>query len=111
MMTHLFILSSLTGRTVLGRPRKSYYGHAGNEGERSGLLASGSQDAITEAASKALAPNGQYQGLGITPTPHSLSAPAGLSSALWEERTEARPEEERTDHTKEPAETDLIVIT
>ena len=93
----------------MGRPRKSYFGEAQDEGERSGLLSSASQDAITDAAS----PNGQYEGLGSTHTPHSLSAPAGLSSAPWDEGHEAGPEEdeERTDQTKEPTEADLIVIT
>ncbi|TNM85817.1 hypothetical protein fugu_008088 [Takifugu bimaculatus] len=99
------------GRTVMGRPRKAYFGDTGNDGERSGLLSSGSQDAISDAASKAVGPNGQYQGLGRSPTPHSLSAPAGLSSATWEQREEVTPEEEATDQTKEAAETDLIVIT
>uniref|UniRef100_A0A3Q1GXK1 Transmembrane protein 184C n=1 Tax=Acanthochromis polyacanthus TaxID=80966 RepID=A0A3Q1GXK1_9TELE len=103
------------GRTVMGRPRKSYFGEAQNDGERSGLLSSGSQDAITEAASNPVSPNGQYQGLGKTLTPHSLSAPAELGSVLWDEGYEARPEEtpdeERTDQTKESAEADLIVIT
>lgn len=99
----------------MGRPRKSYFSEAQNDGERSGLLSSGSQDAITEAASNPVSPNGQYQGLGRTLTPHSLSAPAGLSSNLWDEGYEARPEEtkeeERTHQTKEPTEADLIVIT
>lgn len=99
----------------MGRPRKSYFGEAENDGERSGLLSSGSQDAITEAASNPVSPKGQYQGLGRTLTPHSLSAPAGLSSAAWDEGYEAQPEEaqeeERTSQTKEPTEADLIVIT
>lgn len=94
----------------MGRPSKSYFGEAGNNGERSGLLSSGSQDAITETASKPLSPNGQYQGLGRTVTPHSLSAPAGLSSASWNEEYEAGPKE-TTSQTKEPTEGDLIVIT
>lgn len=106
-----FLSPSPTGRTVMGRPRKAYFGDTGNDGERSGLLSSGSQDAILDAASKAAGPNGQYQGLGRSPTPHSLSAPAGLSSATWEQREEVTPEEEATDQTKEAAETDLIVIT
>uniref|UniRef100_A0A3P8UK20 Transmembrane protein 184C n=1 Tax=Cynoglossus semilaevis TaxID=244447 RepID=A0A3P8UK20_CYNSE len=96
------------GRTVMGRPRKSYFGE--NDCERSGLLSSGSQDAIAEAGSN-------YQGLGRTVTPHSLSAPAGLDSALWDEGYEARPEEsqeeeeeERHDQPTEPADADLIVI-
>uniref|UniRef100_A0A8C6U1S5 Transmembrane protein 184C n=1 Tax=Neogobius melanostomus TaxID=47308 RepID=A0A8C6U1S5_9GOBI len=55
------------GRTVMGRPRKSYFGEEGNDGECSGLLSSASQDAITEQSS--------YQGLGRTHTPHSVSAP------------------------------------
>lgn len=95
----------------MGRPRKAYFGDTGNDGERSGLLSSGSQDAISDAASKARGPNGQYQGLGRSPTPHSLSAPAGLSSATWEQREVVTPEEEATDQSKEAAETDLIVIT
>ncbi|KAM7394426.1 hypothetical protein PAMP_021231 [Pampus punctatissimus] len=103
------------GRTVMGRPRKSYFSEAQSDGERSGLLSSSSQDAITEVASNPVSPNGQYQGLGKTLTPHSLSAPAGLSSAPWDEGCEARPEEteeeERNQQTKEPTEADLIVIT
>lgn len=99
----------------MGRPRKPYFGEAHSDGERSGLLSSGSQDAIAEAASNPVSPKGQYQGLGRTLTPHSLSAPAGFSSAPWDEGYEARPEEteeeERTDQTKEPTEADLIVIT
>lgn len=99
----------------MGRPRKPYFGEAGNDGERSGLLASGSQDAITEAASNPVSPRGQYEGLGRTLTPHSLSAPAGFSSAPWDEGYEAGPEvteeEERTNQTKEPTDADLIVIT
>lgn len=88
---------------------------AQNVGERSGLLSSASQDAIAEAVANPGSPNGQYQGLGRTVAPHSLSAPAGLGSALWDEVSEARPEdvqdEERTNQTKEPADADLIVIT
>lgn len=98
----------------MGRPRKSYFGEAQNDGERSGLLSSSSQDAITEAASNPVSPNGQYQGLGRTLASHSLSAPAGFSSAPWDEGCEAKPEEdqeERTNQTKEPTEADLIVIT
>ncbi|KAM7419455.1 hypothetical protein PAMA_016529 [Pampus argenteus] len=103
------------GRTVMGRPRKSYFNEAQSDGERSGLLSSSSQDAIADVASNPVSPNGQYQGLGKTLTPHSLSAPAGLSSAPWDEGCEARPEEteeeERNQQTKEPTEADLIVIT
>lgn len=95
----------------MGRSRKDFFGDAGNDSERSGLLTSGSQDAISDAAS-----NGQYQGLGRTPAPHSLSAPAGLSSATWEQSEEVPPEEEEeeeeaTNQSKPAADTDLIVIT
>lgn len=90
----------------MGRPRKAYSGDAGNDSERSGLLSSGSQDAISDAAL-----NGQYQGLGRTPAPHSRSAPAGLSSSAQEQREEVTNEEEAVDQTKQAAETDLIVIT
>lgn len=106
IMLICFFFSLLTGRTVMGRPRKAYFGDVGNNSERSGLLSSGSQDAISDSAS-----NCQYQGLGRTSAPHSLSAPAGLSSATWEQREEVTPEEEATDQTKQAAETDLIVIT
>ncbi|KAF6738366.1 Transmembrane protein 184C [Oryzias melastigma] len=94
----------------MGRPRKSYFSEAQNNGERSGLLSSASQDAITEAASSPDSPKGHYQGLGRT-APHSLSAPAGLNAAKWEEEVEPRADEERTDLTKEAAEADLMVIT
>lgn len=103
------------GRTVMGRPRKSYRDEAQSDGERSGLLSSASQDAMTETAYNPVSSKGHYEGLGRTPTPHSLSAPAGLGSALWEEGREARPEEtqdeEMTNQTKDPTEADLIVIT
>lgn len=99
----------------MGRPRKSYFGEDPGDGERSGLLSSGSQDAVTEAASNPVSPNGQYQGLGRTLTPHSASAPAGLSSAPWDEGPEAgleeTPEEGRSSPGEEPTEADLIVIT
>lgn len=99
----------------MGRPRKSYFSDAENDGERSGLLSSTSHDAITEAACNPDSSKGQYQGLGRTNTSHSVSAPAGLSSAPWDEGHEAMPEEtqeeERTSQTKELTEADLIVIT
>lgn len=108
-------LDYFTGRTVLGRPSKPYFGEAQNDGERSGLLSSASQDAITEAVSNPVSPKGQYQGMGRTHTPHSRSAPAGFGPAPWDEECETQPEatqdEERTNPTKEPAEADLIVIT
>ena len=100
----------------MGRPRKTYFGEAEEDGERSGLLSAGSQDPITtETMSNPASPKGRYQGLGRTLTPHSLSAPAGLSSAAWEEEEEGVGDEAVTDpetaDTKEPAEADLIVIT
>ncbi|KAK7945003.1 hypothetical protein WMY93_000731 [Mugilogobius chulae] len=102
------------GRTVMGRPRKSYFDDDGSAGERSGLLSSASQDAITEQN----AGSSNYQGLGRTHTPHSVSAPAGLSnSAQWDEGYEATMEDSQeqdantADQSKPPAEEDLIVIT
>lgn len=94
----------------MGRPRKSYFSEAESDGERSGLLSSASQDAITDSVTDPASPKGQYQGMGKTLTPHSVSAPAGLSSAPWDEEHEATPEGE-TNQPKEPAEADLIVIT
>lgn len=98
----------------MGRSRKSYLSEAGNDGERSGLLSSSSQEAIADTASNPASPKGQYEGLGRTFTPHSRSAPAELSSAPWDEGYDAQTEslEEATgDQSKTPAEGDLIVIT
>ncbi|KPP70365.1 transmembrane protein 184C-like, partial [Scleropages formosus] len=79
------------GRTVLGRPRKMYFGEEDqDQNEHTGLLSGGSQDAAVEAASIPSSPRGRYQGFGRTVTPHSLSAPAGLSIAIWEEDPAAR---------------------
>uniref|UniRef100_A0A8C7CRN9 Transmembrane protein 184C n=1 Tax=Oncorhynchus kisutch TaxID=8019 RepID=A0A8C7CRN9_ONCKI len=87
------------GRTVMGRTRKTYFGEAEDDGERSGLLSPGSLDAIgpTETLSNPASPKGRYQGLGKTQTPHSLSAPAGLSNAQWigEEDGEEREDDGR----------------
>ncbi|XP_061536015.1 transmembrane protein 184C isoform X4 [Phycodurus eques] len=92
------------GRTVLGRPRKPYFGEAQSSGERSGLLASpGSQDAVGEAASDPPSPGGRYQGMGQTP--RSLSAPAGLGQGQ-EVRTDASGGVD-----DEAAQADLIVVT
>lgn len=103
------------GRTVMGRSRKSYFGEAGNDSERSGLLSSSSQEAIGDTASNPELAKGQYEGLGKTFTPHSLSAPAELSSAPWDDgydaQTEDSFEEARADQSKAPTEGDLIVIT
>ncbi|KAM8843093.1 transmembrane protein 184C isoform 2-T2 [Synchiropus picturatus] len=102
------------GRTVMGRPRKSYFGEAQDDSERSGLLSSSSQNAISGSVNQPGSPQGQYQGMGRTMTPHSLSAPAGFTSAPWDEGHEAKPdetqeaEEERTD---KPGAEDLAVIT
>lgn len=74
------------GRTVLGRPRKNYFGADDQEqDEHTGLLSGGSQEPITETASNPSSPTGRYQGLGRTLTPHSKSAPAGLSTVAWVE--------------------------
>lgn len=98
----------------MGRSRKSYFSEAGNDGERSGLLSSSSQEAIADTASNPASPKGQYEGLGRTFAPHSLSAPAELSSAPWDDgydaQTEESVEEAAADQSKAPT-GDLIVIT
>lgn len=115
LMIFFFNPERLTGRTVMGRSRKPYFGEAGNDGERSGLLSSSSQEAIADTASNPPSPRGQYEGLGRTFAPHSLSAPAELSSAPWDDgydaQTEESLEEARADQSKGPTEGDLIVIT
>ncbi|KAM6949237.1 transmembrane protein 184C-like [Aplochiton taeniatus] len=77
------------GRTVLGRPNKMYFGTTARpeHTEHTGLLSGGtSQDPVVMAtASVPPSPRGQYQGFGHTPTPHSISAPAGFTSSSWEE--------------------------
>ncbi|XP_077400137.1 transmembrane protein 184C-like isoform X2 [Vanacampus margaritifer] len=74
------------GRTFLGRPNKMYFGAAARpeHSEHTGLL---SQDAAAAPASAPASPSstGRYQGLGHTPAPHSISAPAGFTTASWEE--------------------------
>ncbi|XP_030631717.1 transmembrane protein 184C-like [Chanos chanos] len=75
------------GRTVLGRPRKMYFGceEGLEQGEHTGLLRGASQN-LGEANTLSVppSPRGQYQGLGHTNTPHSLSAPAGFNASSWE---------------------------
>uniref|UniRef100_A0A8C7D1Q1 Transmembrane protein 184C n=1 Tax=Oncorhynchus kisutch TaxID=8019 RepID=A0A8C7D1Q1_ONCKI len=111
------------GRTVMGRTRKTYFGEAEDDGERSGLLSPGSLDAIgpTETLSNPASPKGRYQGLGKTQTPHSLSAPAGLSNAQWigeedgeEREDDGRQAPEPRNTNNEPTDSvtdDLVVIT
>lgn len=107
----------------MGRPRKTYFGEAEDDGERSGLLSPGSLYAIgpTEAFSNPASPKGWYQGLGKTQTPHSLSAPAELSNAQWigegdgeEREDDGRQAPEPRNTTNEPTDSvtdDLVVIT
>ncbi|KAM9792327.1 transmembrane protein 184C [Neosynchiropus ocellatus] len=101
------------GRTVMGRPRKNYFGEAQDDSERSGLLSSSSQNAISDSVNQPGSPQGQYQGMGRTMAPHSLSAPAGFNSAPWDEGHEARPDEaqEVEERTNKPGDEDLIVVT
>uniref|UniRef100_A0A8C8FBX0 Transmembrane protein 184C n=1 Tax=Oncorhynchus tshawytscha TaxID=74940 RepID=A0A8C8FBX0_ONCTS len=110
------------GRTVMGRTRKTYFGEAEDDGERSGLLSPGSLDAIgpTETLSNPASPKGRYQGLGKTQTPHSLSAPAGLSNCQWigegdgeEREDDGRQAPEPRNTNNEPTDSvtdDLVVI-
>uniref|UniRef100_W5LK07 Transmembrane protein 184C n=1 Tax=Astyanax mexicanus TaxID=7994 RepID=W5LK07_ASTMX len=68
------------GRTVMGRPRKSYFSEEAEEDEHTGLLS----DPGLDASSTPPSPSGRYHGLGRTATPHSYSAPAELCSAPWD---------------------------
>uniref|UniRef100_A0A8C1B6S4 Transmembrane protein 184C n=1 Tax=Cyprinus carpio carpio TaxID=630221 RepID=A0A8C1B6S4_CYPCA len=72
------------GRTVMGRPRKTYFGEEVSQDENTGLLSDGSQDPGVESSSTPPSPKGRYQGMGHTVTPHSISAPANLGSVPWE---------------------------
>nr|XP_057924532.1 transmembrane protein 184C-like isoform X1 [Doryrhamphus excisus]XP_057924533.1 transmembrane protein 184C-like isoform X1 [Doryrhamphus excisus] len=84
------------GRTVFGRPSKMYFGAATRpeHNEHTGLLAASSQDPVAvAAASMPASPSstGRYQGLGHTSAPHSISAPAGFTSASWEDDSDDSP--------------------
>lgn len=62
--------------------------------EHTGLLTATSQDPVSAAAvSMPSSPSssGRYQGLGHTPAPHSISAPAGFSSSSWEDDGDTSP--------------------
>uniref|UniRef100_A0A672PPB6 Transmembrane protein 184C n=1 Tax=Sinocyclocheilus grahami TaxID=75366 RepID=A0A672PPB6_SINGR len=72
------------GRTVMGRPRKTYFGEEVSQDENTGLLSAGSQEPGVESSSTPPSPKGRYQGMGHTVTPHSISAPANLGSIPWE---------------------------
>lgn len=91
--THLPLL--LTGRTFLGRPNKMYFGTAAQpeHTEHTGLLTS--QDPVAVAATSmpsSPSSSGRYQGLGHTPAPHSISAPAGFTSSSWEDDEDSSPD-------------------
>lgn len=79
-----------TGRTFLGRPNKMYFGSAARpeHTEHTGLLTATSQDPLSVAATSmpsSPSSKGRYQGLGHTPAPHSISAPAGFTNSSWED--------------------------
>ncbi|XP_029615537.1 transmembrane protein 184C isoform X1 [Salmo trutta] len=90
-----------SGRTVLGRPNKMYFGSTGRpeHTEHTGLLSAASQggseqDIVTETVSVPASPlSGHYQGLGHTPKPHSYSAPSGFISSDWDEDSEEKESE------------------
>ncbi|XP_013889516.1 transmembrane protein 184C [Austrofundulus limnaeus] len=84
------------GRTFLGRPNKMYFGSAARpeHTEHTGLLNATSQDPVTvTTASMPSSPSssGRYQGLGHTPAPHSISAPAGFTTSSWEDDSDSSP--------------------
>ncbi|GAA6228372.1 transmembrane protein 184C-like [Lates japonicus] len=84
------------GRTFLGRPNKMYFGSAARpeHTEHTGLLTATSQDPVAAAATSmppSPSSSGRYQGLGHTPTPHSISAPAGFTSSTWEDDSDNSP--------------------
>lgn len=63
--------------------------------EHTGLLTATSQDPVSAAATSmpsSPSSSGRYQGLGHTPTPHSISAPAGFTSSPWEDEGDSSPD-------------------
>ncbi|XP_067301496.1 transmembrane protein 184C-like [Pseudorasbora parva] len=82
------------GRTVLGRPRKLFFGSEVDvvQGEHTGLLAGTSHERLAgDHHSVPASPRGRYQGLGYTDTPHSISAPAGFTSSSWDGDSDSGP--------------------
>ncbi|KAG9269017.1 transmembrane protein 184C [Astyanax mexicanus] len=78
------------GRTVLGRPRKLFFGSEADivQGEHTGLLSGTSHERLgVDPLSVPASPQGQYQGLGQTDTPRSRSAPSGFNPASWKSDT------------------------
>lgn len=74
------------GRTVLGRPRKLFFGSEVDivQGEHTGLLSGASHERLgADPLSVPASPKGQYQGLGQTDTPRSRSAPTGFNPSSW----------------------------
>lgn len=74
------------GRTVLGRPRKLFFGSEVDivQGEHTGLLSGASHERLgVDPLSVPASPKGQYQGLGQTDTPRSRSAPTGFNPSSW----------------------------
>ncbi|XP_036814279.1 transmembrane protein 184C-like isoform X2 [Oncorhynchus mykiss] len=91
-----------SGRTVLGRPNKMYFGSTSRpeHTEHTGLLSAASQGGseqdivVAETVSVPASPlSGHYQGLGHTPKPHSYSAPSGFISSDWDEDSEEKQSE------------------
>nr|XP_029511249.1 transmembrane protein 184C-like isoform X3 [Oncorhynchus nerka] len=91
-----------SGRTVLGRPNKMYFGSTSRpeHTEHTGLLSAASQGGseqdiiVAETVSVPASPlSGHYQGLGHTPKPYSYSAPSGFISSDWDEDSEEKQSE------------------
>ncbi|XP_052314985.1 transmembrane protein 184C-like isoform X2 [Oncorhynchus keta] len=91
-----------SGRTVLGRPNKMYFGYTSRpqHTEHTGLLSAASQGGseqdiiVAETVSVPASPlSGHYQGLGHTPKPYSYSAPSGFISSDWDEDSEEKQSE------------------
>lgn len=82
------------GRTFLGRPNKMYFGASTQpeHTEHTSLLASQDPVAVaTTSMPSSPSSSGRYQGLGHTPAPHSISAPAGFTSSSWEDDSDLSP--------------------
>lgn len=93
-VTHTSVPS--IGRTFLGRPNKMYFGSVARpeHTEHTGLLTATSQDPLSAAATSmpsSPSSKGRYQGLGHTPAPHSISAPAGFTNSSWEDGDNSPP--------------------
>ncbi|XP_061440706.1 transmembrane protein 184C [Rhineura floridana] len=79
------------GRTVLGQPRKMFFGEDYEHNEHTSLLSSSTQDLISAASFIPSSPVGHYQGFGHTMTPTMPTEPTSDGLFKSTEQSENPP--------------------